>query len=279
MRQKFFPVMGAHGFHRLAYTEWGDPKNPRVLICVHGLTRNSRDFDYLAKALASDWRVVCPDMPGRGESDWLPVKGDYTIATYLGNCAALIARLDVESLDWLGTSMGGIIGIFLASMAGTPLRRLIVNDIGPFIPSAGLQRILGFVGSDPRFADYDEAETYIKSVTASGIRSADHWRHIVVTNTRPVEGGGLRLHYDPGIGEGFLEASSKDMEFWSVWDAVSCPVLTLRGANSDILLAETAREMTERGAKTKLVEFNDWGHAPALYDAGQISVVKDWLLG
>jgi pimeloyl-ACP methyl ester carboxylesterase len=278
MRQKYLPALGLHGFHRLAYTEWGDPENPRVLVCVHGLTRNGRDFDHLARALAADWRVICPDMPGRGESEWLPVKGDYAMATYLADCAALIARLDVPAVDWLGTSMGGIIGIQLAALAGTPIRRLIINDIGPFIPAAGLDRIAGFIGSDPHFADFDAAEVFLKGAMATfGIRRAEHWQHVVAVTTRPADGGGFRLHYDPGLGAAFVGVETKDVEFWAVWDALSCPVLTLRGANSDILLADTAEEMTKRGPKTELVSFADCGHAPALMDPEQIAVIADWL--
>ncbi len=278
MRQKYLPALGLHGFHRLAYTEWGDPDNPRVLLCVHGLTRNGRDFDDLAGALATDRRVICPDMPGRGESEWLAVKDDYAIPTYLADCAALIARLDVETVDWLGTSMGGIIGIYLAALPGTPIRRLIVNDIGPFIPAAGLRRIAGFVGSDPRFADAAEALSFLKGAMATfGIEGDDQWRHILETSTRPAADGGLRLHYDPGLGRAFPGDAARDIDFWAVWDAIACPVLTLRGAESDILPAQTAQEMTRRGPKTELVEFSGCGHAPALMAPGQISVIEDWL--
>jgi pimeloyl-ACP methyl ester carboxylesterase len=280
MRQKYLPALGLHGFHRLAYTEWGDPENPKVLLCVHGLTRNGRDFDDLARALAADWRVICPDMPGRGESEWLAVKSDYAIPTYLADCAALIARLDVEAVDWLGTSLGGIIGMSLAALPGSPIRRLIVNDIGPLLPAAGLRRIAGFVGADPRFADRTEALTFLKgAMTTFGIQGDAQWQHILAISTRPAEGGGLKLHYDPGLGQAFLGDDPKDIDFWATWDAIRGPVLTLRGEDSDILLAETAREMTTRGPKTKLVEFSGCGHAPALMAPEQIAVIENWLRG
>lgn len=280
MRQKYLPALGLHGFHRLAYTEWGDPDNPRVLVCVHGLTRTGRDFDHLADALAADWRVICPDMPGRGESDWLPVKADYAVPTYLADCAALIGRLDVEQVDWLGTSMGGIIGVHLAALPGTPIRRLIINDIGPFIPAAGLRRIAAYVGADPRFADSTEALAFLKGTMATfGIHRAEHWQHMLAISTRPADGGGLRLHYDPGLSQAFLGDTPKDIDFWPAWEATSCPVLALRGADSDILLAATAQEMTRRGPDTKLVEFAGCGHAPALMEPEQISVIAHWLRG
>ncbi|PKU25549.1 alpha/beta fold hydrolase [Telmatospirillum siberiense] len=278
MLRKYLPVLGLHGFHRLAYREWGDPANPKLLLCVHGLTRCGGDFDHLARRLASTWRVVCPDMPGRGDSEWLPVKSDYAVPTYLADCAALIARLGVDTVDWLGTSMGGIIGIHLAAMPGSPIRRLILNDIGPFIPAAGLRRIGVAVGSDPHFSDRTQALSFLQTAMASfGIHQAEHWQHMLDISTRPDGAGGLRLHYDPGLAEGFHQSVSSDIEFWAAWDALACPVLTLRGVESDILLPETAREMTARGPKARLVEFAGCGHAPALMEPEQIAVIEKWL--
>lgn len=278
MRKKYLLGLGNHCFHRLAYTEWGDPANPRVLVCVHGLTRNGRDFDMLAEALADRWRVICPDMPGRGDSDWLPEKTDYVPPTYRADCAALIARLDVEQVDWLGTSMGGIIGIGLAAMPNAPIRRLILNDIGPFIPAAALRRIAEYVGVDRRFPDLGEAEHYLRAAMASfGVRRPEHWRYLAGTSTRPAEGGGLRLHYDPGIAQTFVGQKIEDVSFWPVWDAVRCPSLVLRGAKSDILLPETAAEMTTRGPRPELVQFPGCGHAPMLMEAEQIAAVRAWL--
>lgn len=281
MRRNFVPVLGPHGFHRLAYREWGRADNPRVLVCVHGLTRCGGDFDHLARALSIGWRVICPDMPGRGDSDWLETKSDYAIPTYLADCAALIARLDIDAVDWLGTSMGGIIGIHLAAMAGSPIRRLIVNDIGPFIPAAGLHRIGEAIGGDPLFRDRNEAMAYLKAAMSTfGIRRQDHWDHLLDVSTRVVEDGrGLRLHYDPGLAEPFRRTGGGDIDFWPVWDALDIPVLLLRGERSDILTPETARDMCVRGPACQWVEIEGCGHAPALMEPQQIQVVEDWLNG
>lgn len=278
MRRKHLQGLGPHGFHRVAYAEWGDAGNPRVLVCAHGLSRTGRDFDALAEVLAERWRVVCPDMPGRGDSDWLPVKADYALPTYLGDCAALIARLDVEAVDWLGTSMGGMIGMTLAAQPGSPIRRLIVNDVGPFIPAAGLRRIATFVGGAPRFADLAEAEAFLRRALAPfGIDRDEDWRRVAEISTRPAEGGGLRLHYDPAIGAAAFPAKIEDVALWPLWEMIRCPTLVLRGAESDILTRDTAEEMTRRGPKAELVEFPGCGHAPALVAPDQIGAVRRWL--
>jgi pimeloyl-ACP methyl ester carboxylesterase len=268
--------LGPHGFHRIAYTRWGD--GARTLVCVHGLTRNGRDFDRLAAALSERWQVVCPDVPGRGRSDWLP-PSDYSYPQYLADMTALIARVGAMEVDWLGTSMGGLIGMMLAAQPNTPIRRLVLNDIGPFIPKAGLARIAEYVGKDPRFATVDELEAYLRQVHAPfGPLSDQDWRHMALQGYRRLEGGGFGLAYDPAVGPAFLAGGiEKDVDLWSVWDAVRCPVLVLRGADSDILLAETAAEMERRGPKARVVEFPGVGHAPALMNESSIAVVRDWL--
>ncbi len=277
MRRKHFLGLGPNGFHRVAYAEWGDPDNRRVLICLHGLTRNGRDFEPLARALAAEWRVICPDMPGRGDSEGLPVKADYNYHTYQNDCAALIARLDVEQVDWLGTSMGGVIGMALASRPNSPIRRLVLNDVGPFVPGAALQRIAVFLGSDPRFSSLAHAEAALKkSMNTFGIQRAEHWRFVTEVSTESTADGTFRLRYDPGIAETF-KAALDDASFWPVWDAIRCPVFVLRGAESDLLLAETAAEMTRRGPKAEVVEIPDCGHAPMLLEEGQIALVRNWL--
>jgi pimeloyl-ACP methyl ester carboxylesterase len=278
MRHRHLSVAGPFGFHKVAYTEWGDPANPRVLVCVHGLTRNGRDFDVLAQSLAEGWRVVCPDMPGRGDSDWLPVKATYALPTYVNVCVALIARLDVEAVDWLGTSMGGLIGMSMAALPGAPLRRLIVNDIGAFIPKSGLERIAGFTGTDPRFDTVEEVEIFLRQAIAPfGITEDAHWRHIALTSSRPDGHGKLRLHYDPGIAEPFFGTKLDDVDLWPVWDRIPFPTLLLRGAQSDLLPMAVAQEMTQRGPKAELIELAGCGHAPALMDPAQIAAVRSWL--
>jgi pimeloyl-ACP methyl ester carboxylesterase len=299
MHSNFLACLSEQGYHRMHYLDWGDPANPHVVICAHGLTRNCRDFDFLAQALAEDCRVVCPDVVGRGASDWLAAKDGYTYPQYLadmttliarvtaphagGWCARLAARLrrrhGVAAVDWVGSSMGGLIGMMLAAQPGTPIRRLVMNDVGPLIPKDALARIGEYVGRDPRFATPEEAEAYFRKVCAPfGPLTDAQWRHLVEHGTRRGDDGALRLVYDPGIGEPFRNAAYRDIDLWPLYDKVRCPTLLLRGAESDLLLRPTAREMRMRGPHPELVEFAGVGHAPMLMDADQIRPVRDFLL-
>lgn len=269
--------LGPHGFHRIAYTEWGEPSAPRTLICVHGLTRNGRDFDRLAAALAERWHVICPDVAGRGRSDWLPAAG-YNNAQYLADMNALIARVGAKEVDWLGTSMGGLLGMQLAAQPNTPIRRLVLNDIGPYIPKAALDRIADYVGQDPHFATLEELEAYLRRVHAPfGPMSDQDWRHLALQGYRRLEGGGFGLAYDPAIGQTFRANGLKDVDLWPVWDAVRCPVLVVHGAESDLLLSDTTAEMERRGPHAKVVDIPGVGHAPALVAETMIALVRDWL--
>jgi pimeloyl-ACP methyl ester carboxylesterase len=278
MRQRRLACLGPHGFHELAYTEWGDPDHEHVVVCVHGLTRNGRDFDVLASRLATRCRVLCPDVAGRGHSEWLQHKADYAYPTYLADMAALVARSSARQVDWVGTSMGGLIGTFLAATPGTPIRRMVVNDVGPFIPRAALERIASYVGTDPRFADLAEAEAYLRRVHAPfGPLSDEQWHHLATHGTRPRSEGGFGLAYDPGIAEAF-RGGVADVDLWPVWDRVGCEVLVVRGAESDLLDAATAQRMVEAlGARARLIEFAGIGHAPAFMAADQIAAVESFL--
>lgn len=271
--------LGASAVHRLGYVEWGSPENPDLLFCVHGLTRTGRDFDYIAAALEDRYRVVCPDVLGRGVSDWSENSADYNNLQYVADAMAVLARTGRESMDWLGTSMGGLMGMIAASLPGTPVKRLILNDIGPVVPQAALQRIADYVGSDPRFEDFGAAEQYLRTVHAPfGNLSDAQWRHLTRHSVRQREDGGYALRYDPKIAEAFKALAPEDIEMWEIWDRIEVPVLVLRGETSDLLLADVAEEMTKRGPKAELVEFPDCGHAPALMDPAQIAVVRDWLV-
>ncbi|MBT6119798.1 MAG: alpha/beta hydrolase [Rhodospirillaceae bacterium] len=266
----------------LAYTHWGDPANPRTLICVHGLTRNGRDFDHLARAVEADYRIVCPDVAGRGDSDWLEDKDAYGFDLYCRDVLALIGHLGVGTLDWLGTSMGGIIGMMLAARPDGPVGRLILNDVGAFIPAVALERIAGYVGGDPAFIDRDEAEARFREVLAPfGPLTDAQWDHMVEHGVEE-RGGALRLRYDPAIARPFESGEIVDVDLWPLWDAVACPVLVLRGSESDLLRAETVAEMKTRGPGAALgvesVEIPSTGHAPTLMDPAQIAAVRDWLL-
>jgi pimeloyl-ACP methyl ester carboxylesterase len=269
--------LGPHGFHQLAYMEWAGPPAARTVLCVHGLTRNGRDFDDLARSLSRRFRVVCPDVVGRGKSAWLGHAADYGYPLYLADMTALIARLDVVEVDWVGTSMGGLIGMMAAAQPGTPIRRLVMNDIGPLIAAEGLQRIASYVGDDPAFDDLVQLEAYLRKVSASfGPLSDAQWRHLAEHGARTRPDGRLGRAYDPAIAQAFRTVKD-DIDLWPLWDAVRCPTLVLRGAESDLLRPGDAAEMARRGPKARVVEFPGIGHAPALMAADQIAVVEDFL--
>jgi pimeloyl-ACP methyl ester carboxylesterase len=271
--------LGPHGFHRLVYSEWPGPAGAPVLVCVHGLTRNGRDFDTIAETLSRHYRVVAPDMAGRGRSEYLTVPADYGYPLYLADVAALIARLDVESVDFLGTSMGGLIGMSLAAQPGNPIRRLVMNDIGPFLPKAGSQRIASYVGLDPSFPSLEAMAAALRQTYAAfGLSDAQIARFTEISARRKPDGS-YGLAYDPRIGDAFKTTAIMDVDLWPVWDAIKCPVLVLRGAISDILPRGVAEDMTRRGPKAKLVEFAGIGHAPPLLAEDQIAPVREFLLG
>jgi pimeloyl-ACP methyl ester carboxylesterase len=232
----------------------------------------------LATALAQHYRVICPDVVGRGKSEWLAKKEEYGYPQYCADMAALIARSGALSIDWIGTSMGGIIGMLMAAQNGSPIRRMVVNDVGPFIPKAALERIGTYVGKDISFASVEEAETYMRFVSAGfGPLTDTQWRHLVEHSVKPDNEGKLRLIYDPSISHAF-SGPITDIDLWSVWDSIRCETLLLRGTESDLLLAKTAEEMTRRGPKASLVKFEGVGHAPMLMSDEQIGAVTDFLL-
>ena len=267
-------------FHTLAYVEWGEPDNPHVVLCLHGLSRQGRDFDMLAQALVGlGYRVVCPDLPGRGRSGWLTDPELYGLPQYASDMAALIAHLRVEGIDWVGTSLGGLVGMVLAGAEATPIRRLVINDIGPFLPWAALRAIGTRLREAPRFHhSLATAEARLRIALAEfGTLTDAQWRQLTEHSFYPEPNGGWRPHYDPAIGVAFAPGRVYNLSMWRDWEAVRCPVLLLRGADSDLLRADTARQMTEQGPRAKLVEIPGCGHAPALLDADQIGIVTDWL--
>lgn len=279
MRERSLPVLGVGGFRKVAYTEWGEGgAGRRTVVCVHGLTRSCRDFDVLAQALSSQYRVICPDIAGRGKSDWLADAKLYDYATYLADMAALIARLDVEEVDWIGTSMGGLIGMFLAATRHAPIRSLVMNDVGAKLGGTALSRIASYVGHRPVFPDIEAAEAHFRQVHAPfGALTDEQWRHLTETSLRSAPGG-YQFHYDPLIAEGFKNLPQGDVDLWPAWNGVSCPVLVIRGAQSDLLDAETLAAMQNgRPDSCQAVEIPGCGHAPALMDAQHIKLIQDWL--
>jgi pimeloyl-ACP methyl ester carboxylesterase len=268
------------GLHRIAYRDWGDPRNRDVLICVHGLTRSSRDFDELARALCAQFRIVCPDMAGRGDSDRLADPKHYTTAQYVADMVTVIARLDVEAVSWLGTSMGGFVGMALAAQSGNPIRKLILNDAAPVVAKVALERVAAYVGQELGFATFEEAEKYVRAISATfGPHSDAQWRLLTENWVRRGEDGRLRPHYDTRIAEAYRATMpDKDLELWHLYDAVRCPTLLVRGEQSDLVSPQTAAEMAHRGPKATIAEIRGVGHAPTLLHPDQIALVRDFLL-
>jgi len=280
VKARNLPVLGPQGFLNLAYYEWDGPPSAPTVICVHGLTRNGRDFDFIAEALSARFRVVAPDMPGRGRSDWLDDAATYGFPFYLAVIGTLFARLDVTTVHWVGTSMGGIIGMLFASMPNSPVRRLVLNDVGPVVAKEGLGRIGETVGSDPSFSNRQELEAHLRErYTALGPLSDAHWRHLAAHAGRTRSDGKLGLAYDPKIGNAFRTgAPVQDADFSMFYEQIRCPTLVLRGGQSDILRSADAAAMKTAGPQAQLIEFPGIGHAPALTADDQIAAIRDFLL-
>ena len=278
MREGAVRCLDPHGFHFMRYVEWGDPANHRVLVCVHGLTRSGRDFDYVAQSLADAYRVVCPDVVGRGRSDWLRDPSDYNYPVYLGDMTTLIAKLGAENVDWLGTSMGGIIGMMLASLPGSPVRKLVMNDVGSLVPKAAIERIGQYVGNEPVFDSLEALEATMRSVSPFGDLSPEQWRHLALHVAKRDDDGKWRFRYDPGIGKNFHAAPPPDLKLGAFWKAVHGPVLVIRGEQSDLLRADTLAEMRSR-AHTETLVVPRTGHAPMLMDDFQAGAIRRFLLG
>ena len=307
MTQHSLLSLGPTGFHRIAYTDWGARDASHIAICVHGLSRNSRDFDFLARALQSSCRVVCMDVVGRGESEWLADSSAYNFDTYTADAAALIARVTAprgeswlqalqrrfgrakpgaQRLDWVGTSMGGLIGLLLAAKRGSPIRRLVLNDVGPLVPWQGLLRLGGHMAPAKPFATREEAEAHLREACSHfGLDSEAQWEHVLVNGIEEIPDG-FALRYDPALAAPRRSPDpglpmglnfARGIDLWHVWDAIDCPVLVLRGARSDVLLPDTVERMRSR-SNVRVVEFADVGHAPALMNAEQTAVVRDFLM-
>jgi pimeloyl-ACP methyl ester carboxylesterase len=282
--------------HRMAYWSWGDEANPRILICVHGLSRQSRDFDTLARSLSAHYQVICPDVVGRGQSDWLADPKGYQVFSYVSDMVALMQQLRAQvkatqplDIDWVGTSMGGLIGLGFSTLppevSGVKLRKFVLNDVGPKVRYEAVVRIGEYLGQPLRFASEQEAADYLWTIsTGFGPHTPEQWLALSRPLLRPApDGQGFVLHYDPAIGEPFRSmsaesATSGEAMLWQVYDALQCQVLLLRGQNSDLLDVETAAAMTQRGPKAHLIEFAGVGHAPTLISPDQIASIKDFLL-
>jgi pimeloyl-ACP methyl ester carboxylesterase len=276
--------LDARGLHRMAYWEWGAAENPRVLVCVHGLSRQGRDFDALAQAMAREYRVVCPDVVGRGRSDWLADPMGYSIPNYVADMVTLLARLDAELVDWVGTSMGGLIGLGVASLTASPLRRLVLNDVGPSISAEGLARIGSYLGRPQRWSTLEEAADALWMISQGfGPHTREQWLALTKPQLKDDGMGGLMPRCDPAIAVPFRAitpelAKAGESMLWQAYDRIKQPTLLLRGAASDLLSHATAQQMTQRGPQARLVEFAGVGHAPMLQQAEQIQTVREFLL-
>ena len=275
--------LGARGLHRMAYWEWGDPANDRVLVCVHGLSRQGRDFAALAMAMSDRYRVVCPDVVGRGESDRLADPGGYQVPAYIADMVTLLARIDANVLHWIGTSLGGLIGMGLAALPSSPICRLVLNDIGPTVDAAGVARIADYLGQPLSWPSEDAAADYLSTISKGfGKHSRDEWLALTLPMLRR-RGDEFVLHYDPAIAIALraitpAAAAAGQAALSAAYDAIRCPTLLLRGEQSDVLSRDTAQAMTARGPKARLHEFAEVGHAPTLVHADQIAVVREFLL-
>ena len=277
------------GLHRMAYKEWGDPGNPNVLVCVHGVTRVSDDFDALARALSDHYRVVCPDVVGRGRSGRLGNPQLYRIPQYVSDMVTLVARVTANSdsgkVDWFGTSMGGLIGMALASLPDNPIGKLVLNDIGPTLDPVALRRIGDYIAQDLRFASFAEGAAFVRAVSASfGEHTEEQWHKLAADVLREGDDGQWVRHYDMGLavplrGANPEQAQADEAALWAVYDAIRCPTLLVRGANSDLLSHATAQQMLTRGPKPQLVEIADTGHAPTFLHADQIAIARTFLVG
>lgn len=279
-QQQIVQCLSPSGLHRMSYYEWGERDNPRVLVCVHGLTRNGSDFDALAAALSGHYRVICPDVVGRGRSGRLRDPAGYAVPQYVADMVTLIARLNVDSVHWLGTSMGGLIGMALAAQEGSPIRKLALNDVGPLITVESLQRIATYVGNDPDWATIDEALAYVKAVSAPfGPLTEAQWYALTESSIVQRSDGRWAFRYDPGIAAPFRAAfADRDIDLWPLYQAITCPTLAIRGGESDLLTRETWQRMGDCGPRAKLAEIPGVGHAPMFQSDEQIAVVRDFLL-
>jgi len=296
MKKDYLLGLSEDGFHKIAYTEWGNPDSTKPpVICVHGLTRNGRDFDSLAEYLAQHGNhIYCPDIVGRGDSDWLNNPLHYTYEQYIADMNAMIARTQARQVDWIGTSMGGLIGMIAASMPNSPIRRLVMNDVGPQIPVKAVTRLSKYAGKDPEFSSIEDAKRYFQMIYADfGVMSDAQWQNFTENSIREIAPGKFTTKLDQGIKRTpakskiawnlllnphkALEGTFFDVDLWKFWRKVTCPVLVIHGARSDLLLPGIIEKMKAAHANMEVLEVPNAGHAPALMEAGQHDVIQRWL--
>lgn len=271
------------GLHSMAYKEWGAPDNPHVLLCVHGVTRVADDFDAVAQALCGQYRVVCPYVVGRGRSGRLADPNLYQLPQYVSDMVTLLARLSAQTVDWFGTSMGGLIGIGLASLAGNPIHKLILNDIGPTLNADALARIGAYIGEGLRFPSFEAAEQYVKDISLPfGQHTDTEWHKLAADVLMQDKDGLWTRNYDLGLAAPFKSitpelARQSEAALWAAYDRITCPTLLVHGVESDLLTAPVVQQMLQRGPRPQLAEIAHTGHAPTFVHADQIDLVRQFL--
>jgi len=276
----FFWGLSPEGFHKLAYVDWGEKHNP-ILMCVHALIRNSRDFDYLAQGLRKTYRVICPDVLGHGKSDYAKSHLTYNFTQYMNDMVALLGCVGARDVHWLGTSLGGIIGMMLAAQPKSPIKSLILNDVGMIVPSMALQRIGTYARNDHCFSDLGVAKEYFQTILAPlGIQDAEKWDHITKHSTRANEDDtAFHLSYDPAIGQAYINQMVPTLHLEAYWQSIRCPILVLRGEESDFLPPEIITKMLYFQPKAKVITIPGCGHAPSLMEPDHIEIIESWLEG
>lgn len=271
--------LGASGLHELHALEWGRREGKRAIVCVHGYSGNARDFDYLARRLSRHAHVICPDIPGRGESAWLGSPFEYHFAQYLADIRTLLARLEIREVDWVGTSMGGLLGMLLAAQPGGPVRRLVINDVGAYLPAEALSSIARNLQAPAQFASLAEVEDHMRHTHREwGELTEAQWRQLAIHGSRR-SGRGFRLHFDPQIANVVRPMPlAPGLHFWDAWYRVRCPVLLMRGEASQVFPRAVAETMLAIKPAAGLVEVPGCGHAPALMSPEQVAPVRDFLL-
>jgi len=264
----------------MVYSDWGDPMSERTVLCIHGLTRSGRDFDRLANVLADEGcRVLAPDIVGRGRSGRLGPGATYEIPQYIGDIACLLKMEGIDQVDWIGTSMGGLIAMAWACQPSHPIERLLLNDVGPFVPKEALERIGEYVGIAWRFDSFEKAADHVrKAYEPFGLKTDEDWRYLAELSLTQDEDGFWTNAYDLRIAEPFKNADIQDLELWEIWNSISVPTQVFRGAESDLLSSQTADRMMKEGPRASVVTFDGCGHAPTLMVRDQINATVDWVL-
>lgn len=279
--EKTFTSTNSRGFHTLVYSDWGD-ETARPIICVHGLTGNGRDFDIIAPELVKDgYRVIAVDLPGRGRSDFLPNPLDYNYEQYWADLTGILKALTLNDVDWLGVSLGGLLGIKLAAMPHSPIRRLILNDVGPVVPRPALDFIHSVISQTYRFDSIPDLEKRMRETRGLtwGPMTDTHWKKMAEDNARALPDGGITYSYDPGIAEVFKKFPIGEEDLWRCWDKIACPVKLIHGKMSVVLTRDIVKEMKTRGPGPNMAYtvFNDCGHVPSLMAHSQIKTIRNWL--